>query len=586
MSKYNSISIKEAMESIATNGYLLPAIQRKFVWDTNQIEMLFDSIMKGYPINSFMLWKVTDKNIRENYKFYQFICNYTEKFGENNTEASTKLIDKDFYAVIDGQQRLNSLYIGLNGTYRYKKPNKHWTCDEKNMPTRRLYLDLSKPLQTLIDNEKVYNFVFKSREELENDNSDSHWFEVSKIISLHDLGGVNQYLNEHSLSNNVFAVQTLSNLLNKIFNEEIINYYVIAEQNLDKVLEVFLRTNRGGTSLSFSDLLMSIASANWQKFDARDEIKSIRDEIFNYGNPKFDVTQDFILKSILVLSDSDVRFKLDNFGRDNVISFESQWADIRESLVATFKLFEQIGYNDSSLRAKNAAIPVAYYIKKNQLADSITKTTYDIEEKKKISKWLTMSLLKGIFGGHSDGTLVKMREVIKNTSTSKFPMQELYDAFKNDMDRNYYFDEESIQNLLYAQYRSNQAEFVLMLLYPDVVVNHGKSIAEDHMHPKTIFEDQEKRIKFGLPDDKDKFPNGYFTDVRFYNSVLNLQLLEENENKSKGDDDLSKWASEKNKKASDLFIEDGTSLDILQFGPFIESRKKQLTSKLKNILKV
>jgi uncharacterized protein with ParB-like and HNH nuclease domain len=48
MSMYNSISIKEAMNNIATNQYLLPAIQRKFVWESEQIEMLFDSIMRNY----------------------------------------------------------------------------------------------------------------------------------------------------------------------------------------------------------------------------------------------------------------------------------------------------------------------------------------------------------------------------------------------------------------------------------------------------------------------------------------------------------------------------------------------------------
>ena len=68
MSKYNSITIKEAMNSIAQNRYVLPAIQRKFVWRPEQIEMLFDSIMRNYPINSFMMWNITDENIQHNYK--------------------------------------------------------------------------------------------------------------------------------------------------------------------------------------------------------------------------------------------------------------------------------------------------------------------------------------------------------------------------------------------------------------------------------------------------------------------------------------------------------------------------------------
>ena len=46
------ISISDAIEYIEQRKFLLPAIQRKFVWSSEQIEVLFDSIMRDYPINS------------------------------------------------------------------------------------------------------------------------------------------------------------------------------------------------------------------------------------------------------------------------------------------------------------------------------------------------------------------------------------------------------------------------------------------------------------------------------------------------------------------------------------------------------
>lgn len=49
------ISISDAIEYIEQRKFLLPAIQRKFVWSSEQIEVLFDSIMRDYPINSFMI---------------------------------------------------------------------------------------------------------------------------------------------------------------------------------------------------------------------------------------------------------------------------------------------------------------------------------------------------------------------------------------------------------------------------------------------------------------------------------------------------------------------------------------------------
>ncbi len=106
------ITIKDALDKIYRREFLLPAIQRKFTWSSNQIEMLFDSILRGYPINSFMLWKISDTNIKSDYKFYEFITTYREFFDENNKDIDTKGVP-DFEAIIDGQQRLTSLHIGL-----------------------------------------------------------------------------------------------------------------------------------------------------------------------------------------------------------------------------------------------------------------------------------------------------------------------------------------------------------------------------------------------------------------------------------------------------------------------------------------
>ncbi len=585
MSKYQSITIKDAMNNIASNQYLLPAIQRKFVWEIDQVETLFDSILRNYPINSFMFWKITDDKIKQNYKFYTFIKDYAKKFHEDNPDAPTRLLNNDFFAVIDGQQRMTSLYVGLIGTYRTKRPNKRWKDNEDAMPTKTLYLELSSPLSTVIDNEKMYNFKFLTKAELDEDkktHSDHYWFKVGDVLNFKTLSDVNSYAIKNGLLSNTFAVSALADLFNKINTEDLINYYVVEEQDQNKVLDVFLRTNSGGTPLSFSDLLMSIASANWTLFDAREEMRKVREEIYTFGNPCFDVSQDLILKSILVLSDSDIRFKIENFGKSNIEIFEKKWSDTRKSLIATFKLLEQLGFNDSLLRAKNAAIPVAYYIYKNNLADSITKTTYDENDKKNIAKWLSMSLLKGTFGGQSDGVLKGIRDVISKSKSGKFPIQDIFDKFRLDPDKNYVFDDAVIESFLEEEYGSPTAGLVLNLLYPDVVLAYGKAIAEDHMHPKTQFEDKKKLSALGLTSTQEEF----FKDKKNYNSVLNLQFLEESKNKSKGDDSLAKWAKDNKKKNSELYVEDTTSLDLKDFETFIKTRKRELSKKLKTILSV
>ena len=65
------ITVKEAINSIQNQEYILPAIQREFVWNTKQIELLFDSILRDYPISTFLFWKVKAENVKR-FKFYRF----------------------------------------------------------------------------------------------------------------------------------------------------------------------------------------------------------------------------------------------------------------------------------------------------------------------------------------------------------------------------------------------------------------------------------------------------------------------------------------------------------------------------------
>ena len=298
----------------------------------------------------------------------------------------------------------------------------------------RSFLEITEENTIAIDNEKRYNFKFLSDDQLKNDlknNPGHYWFKVGDVLKFENASDVMKYVNTNNLISNNFALETLLNLFNKISNEQLINYCVVDDQDQDKVLDIFIRANSGGTPLTFSDLLMSIAAANWTKYDAREEIDEVKKSIFSYGKPNFNVSQDFILKSILVLSDVDVRFRINNFGKSNIVTFETKWARIKAALIATFHLLEELNINDTLLRAKNAAIPIAYYIYKKDIADDIVKTTYDYEDKKKISKWLCMSLLKGIFGGTSDSILKSIRDVMQQSSLDSFPVEEIINKLES-----------------------------------------------------------------------------------------------------------------------------------------------------------
>ena len=573
------ITIKEAIDNIYNRYYLIPAIQRKFTWSSEQIEMLFDSIMRGYPISSFMFWKICDPKLKSDYKFYQFLTNYREFFADDNLDIDTAGVP-DFEAVVDGQQRLTSLYIGLRGTYAYKMPRKWLKNNEDSIPTRRLYLCLSESVNQEYDNQKKYDFRFLTSEEYMELSKRSTWFLVKEILDLDSLQKVNKYINDNHLQENEYASDALIGLFSQIHKEPLINFYLQEEQDSDKVLEIFIRANSGGTPLTFSDLLMSISSANWKTIDARKEIKDVIDKVYEIGKPSFIISKDFILKTCLVLYIDNIKFQIKNFTQSNVKLFEDNWSEIKKSILAAFTLFEKLGFNDKSFRAKNAAIPIIYYIHRHNLADKINTPLYDKEDKEIIAKWLILSFIKSIFGGQSDSVVATIRSVLRETKSNKFPAQEIMDAFKSES-KNYSIDDDFITGLLEAQKDSNEAFYLLRLLYPKLDYQ-DPNLHQDHLHPATYFLSDEKLNACGIPNDDIEFAK----DDKNWNSVSNLQLLVWQINESKNDKLLAEWAKETGISNESMFLSKETSLDIKDFKSFIIDRRKNISAYLKKLIDI
>lgn len=591
-----AISIKEAIDHITNRDYLLPAIQRNFVWSTHQICVLFDSIMRGYPINTFMMWDISSPQIKEDYRFYEFLKTYCQRFGENNPHFETRS-HKNFKAIIDGQQRLTSLYIGLNGTYAYKQPRVWWPTikDDNILPPRKLYLDLLKPAES-DDNLMEFNFRFLTAEEYSASIPDSvvHWYEVGRILVEPEVGSIDEIyfkvviplLQQQGLANNEFAMKTLTRLYVALRNEKLIHFFKETSQEIDHVLDVFIRTNSGGTSLSFSDLLMSIAVANW-KGDARDDIDSLTQKIWQSSEMGFSVDRDWILKACLTLTDSDVRFRVKNFNAAQVEKIEAQWPDLRDCITEAFKLMRLIGLKDQSLRAKNAVIPIAYYLYRREwngkpLFRSINNLAYHIEERREVGRWLHMALLKGVFGGQSDGMITKMRKLInENSGELKFPLKQIVEAYRGT-NKDLRFDGEYISNLLAIQYGDHQCRSVLSLLYPEV--NENQLLHIDHLHPKSGFTmDELKKHQF-LNDAPGIME--FYDNAAHWNSLPNLHLLNASQNCSKNDVSLKDWILNSNNgfRREDLLLSPEQSLEFEDFHQFYQARLEALQARLRDKL--
>jgi len=567
------ITIKEAIDNINKKRYILPSIQREFIWKPEQIIKLFDSLMQEYPIGSFLLWGLEKERIKD-YQFYEFITHYHELNMRHNPKANVTGEDA-VTAVLDGQQRLTALFIGLKGSYSQKARYKKKTSYDA-FPKRKLFLNL---LSRSSDFDMTYDFRFLTPLEASKRDEETRWFEIGRILEFPDLLSINNYLRDKGLIASRFANECLFKLWQVVTQSRVINYYLEKSQDLDKVLNIFIRVNSGGTILSYSDLLLSIATAQWQTRDAREEITGFVEDINMIGEG-FDFDKDLVLKSCLVLSViNQIAFKVANFNRCNMELIEEKWDNIAKALRIAIELVSSFGYNYETLISTNAVIPIAYYILKQENPDSfILSATYK-EDRAKISKWLKSSLIKRSFSGQPDNVLGPIRKVI-NENSEGFPIDSIVERFKGT-NKSLTFTDEDFESLLNYKYKEAHTFSVLSLLYP--TLDFRNRFHKDHIHPRSFFKKTQLR-KRGIPD--------YHWDWYMDNAdcLANLQLLEGLRNEEKSNNSFEIWLKttcpsidERRDYMKKHFIPD-IDLSFGNYYKFIEERNKLILKRLKEIL--
>lgn len=575
------LTIAEVMQDISTNKYVLPSIQREYVWDTDQIETLFDSLMQDYPIGAFLFWEI-DKSRLLDYDFYEFLRNYHEKTGTHNKKVDLKGSD-GVTAVLDGQQRLTSIYIGLKGSYAYRLKYKQKKNDNA-YPTRYLYLNL---LEDAKDESNKYDFRFLTDDEYKG-MTEGYWYKVGDILTMTQPGETSQYVLDHiafagayTKEQTMHANNTLQKLYNVVHTDKTLSYYKEKSVELDKVLNIFIRVNSGGTVLTYSDLLLSIASAQWENHDAREEITEFVEEVNAIGGG-FRINKDFVLKTALVLTDfTDIAFKVDNFNKPNMMKIEANWDNIKRAIKQSVNLVSSFGYSGETLSSNNALIPIAYYLLTIGMPENFVESGTTRDNKAKIKKWLIMALLKKAFSGQPDNVIRPIRDIIRENGTGDFPISQIIDRFKGT-NKSILFTEDDIDEyLLKLKYGKSETLSTLMLLYPSL--DFSNKFHEDHMYPKSKFRKSYLR-KMGVPEEK---LDEYIDTV---NDISNLQLLPAQLNEEKLKSDFDTWFNTEQITETDKiqyrkihYLPD-MEYTYPVFLAFVAKRKELLKSKLKDIL--
>lgn len=572
MGQFKDITIKNVIEEINVS-YFLPDIQREYVWldraAEKKIEQLFDSILRNYPIGSFLFWKLkktdveTDKSAlpnseKLNFQLYRFIEEYDVRNPHNEKIDIAKVNSNDLNIVLDGQQRLTSLYIGLKGSRTLKKP-KGWWDNPDAFEVKKLYLNLRyQPSEE--NTEDCYQFEFKNPYQIPDPDKDNYWFKVGEILNI---GSLFEYCQAKNLS--FLEAGILEKLKNVICTERLISYFEETEKNLDKVLKIFIRVNSGGTKLSYSDLLMSILTANFSS-DIRGEMNEYVDKLKTTGFVCFG--RDQILKTCLLLIGANHIFNLKNFNKTNIRSIEQNWTRIMSSITDAVRIAEDFGY--SGQLASGYIISVIalylyrYNIAYNKLNNSDKEAMFKFIRTAQITSYFTTSLDR------------KLNNILEGMDSVKDFTEFNNKMAKMDANKALKVTVDDVDDLLTLQYGNPAILPVLQVLYPHLDYKNSK-FHIDHIYPKAKFTTKNKSLSPDFWGDK--------------NYLFNLQLLEGTENISKKDADPNLWLQEHfnydSAKIDDYktknYIE---SCCTMQWGDFKTFKEKRTAALRKSLIEV
>jgi hypothetical protein len=576
-----AVPVAKILHGIHNSEYVLPAIQREFVWKTEQIRQLFDSLMRGYPIGAFLFWKVEPKQAAQ-FTFYGFITDYHER---HHPYAAVRKIPQGqaTTAILDGQQRLTALNIGLYGSHAERQPRKWWSNPDA-FPKKRLYLNLVDAANS-DDGGMAYNFEFLTEDGARPASGEpDKWFPVGDVLGLADSGpAIMAELEKRKLSGaGPFGV--LYQLYKAVRETNSINAFLEESQDPNKVLDIFVRVNSGGTTLSYSDLLLSMATNQWTERDAREEVRTLVSEL-NDSPASFTFSKDLVLKSGLMLIDAGgIGFKVSNFTQDNMALMEQRWPTIRTKLLIAAQLVESFGYSGRTLTADSALIPIAYYLQRRNAGVEYVTSAADAADRQQVRQWVTRSLMKrGIWGSGLDTLLLRLRDTIREHGGQRFPVAEIEQAMAA-VGKSLKFDETEIDELLQMGYGNQRVFPVLATLYPGLDLT--KAFHEDHIFPRSRFT-RKRLLKEGIPADQ---VEDFLERVDL---LPNLQLLAGEPNIEKQATLPAEWL--RGPYFTSTAIRDQYILDndlqevpegIAGFVEFFDARRKKLDGRLRRALGV
>lgn len=422
--------------------------------------------------------------------------------------------------IVDGQQRLQSFYIGLIGTYEGKQ----------------MYFDL---YSDFANSEYDFNFA-ENIAQLPKKNADKPikeclWYPVQELfLRLKETSDSDQVSEEIistlKIKDDVLkkAIDRNINIFDKsIFREENIGLSSVSinkskscVENRQRIVELFRRLNDGGTKLSSFDLVASVLKG----FDYR--METFLDEVVEKYKD-IGVSQDTLIKLLFILNDQPQKEMANIEAKDAKFATDNR-ERIEYTLVALKKFLEFSKlYNYFHSEKNRSFIPlyfIAYHIFKSTKSNNELKNMFDNFDTKDadfnaMKKWICISLLNGVFSRgrgwipYKTG-IRKLHEVIQRANGKSFPTDKIFEMYENHP----LIFKRTITSISLDQF---DKEAIFYMLYDGMATLRSEDI--DHIHPKSLLE------KLGYEPYK-------------INSIINYQLLESGVNRGeKSNKELKIW---------------------------------------------
>lgn len=481
MAIWKSNRISDIITEIEDEKFVLPVIQRRLVWDEEKMEMLFDTLLKGDSFGGIMVIE-EEKDTKPLFNFRPFT-----KDGEPIPSRQIDKLTQLQYFVIDGQQRLQTFYIGLKGSIN----------------GRVLYFDLFSDYNTEFEF-KFENDESKLPKQSKDNNgrpiSEHNWYLASNLLRrLKDTNDEDQVANEiiksqnqtddtkktHIIKNvkafykNVITAETLG------VSKVVVNKTLNETNNRQKIVELFRRLNDGGTKLSPFDLVASILKGFEWKMEA------FLDEVLNEFKD-IGLNQDNLIKLVFILQDNNSKEMADISAADAEFAIEKK-DRIWNALLCLRKFLIYSDLHNYYKEGNRSFIPlffVAYHIFHKQITDKEVETYFDDydannSEFPRIKKWINYSLVNGVFRSKGAGWIPyktgikKILEKLKTFKNQDFPTQEMFKVY---YDHGITFTE--IIDL--SKLDVFESQFMYYLIYDKKQTVRVQDI--DHIMPKNILE--------------------------------------------------------------------------------------------------